>query len=201
MAPSNPIQISGDVMITYIDLCSLALIKLGASGISSFDDGTVEAQVASAIYPIVKDSLLSVHPWNFATAQKVIPKLSQRPVADYQNAFQLPPDCLRVLSAGSSGRGRGLTYKIHGRQVLTDFDDVTITYIYRAPEAVYPPFFNLALIARLAAEFCIPLTDSTSRWEGMQKVAEDELRRAKLCDAQEDTPPGFLEFNLVESRF
>lgn len=58
----------------------------------------------------------------------------------------------------------------------------------------------MALIAQLAAEFCIPLTDSTSRWEILQKLADAQLRRAKLIDAQEDTPPAVEDFSLLEGR-
>jgi hypothetical protein len=76
-----------------------------------------------------------------------------------------------------------------------------LTYVARPAEDDFPPFFSLALIARLAAEFCIPLTDSTSRWEGLQKLADWELRRAKLIDAQEDTPASLTDFTLLEGRF
>lgn len=49
-------------------------------------------------------------------------------------------------------------------------------------EMAFPPFFDQALIARLAAEFCLPLTESKTRACLLDKLAEDELRRAKLID-------------------
>lgn len=183
-----------------IDLCSRALIKIGANSITSFDDGSAEAQVAASIYPIIRDGMLSVHPWNFAIAQRALGNLVEPPLADYSRAFELPEDCVRVLSAGITGRGRGLAYRIQRRRICVDADEVVLTYIFRADESDFPPFFNLALVARLAAEFCIPLTDSTSRWTSLYKIAEEELRRAKLTDAQEDTPPRFEDFTLTEDR-
>ena len=147
-----------------------------------------------------RDALLSAHPWNFATYQMNLPKLSSSPIADFANAFQLPADCIRVLSAGTAGRGQGAVYKIIQRQVLTDVDEVVLTYVSRPDEADFPAFFDIALIAQLAAEFCIPLTDSTGRWEILQKLAEGELRRARLIDAQEDTPPAIEDFSLLEGR-
>lgn len=187
-------------MAVSIDLCSRALIKIGANSIASFDEGTAEAQVAASLYPIVRDGLLSVHPWNFAIAQRQLARHSVPPVADFSDAFELPDDCLRVLSAGSTRRGRGLSFRIQRRMLLADTDEVILTYVFRADERDFPPFFNLALIARLSAEFCIPLTDSTSRWTDLYKIAEEELRRAKLTDAQEDTPPRFEDFTLTEGR-
>jgi hypothetical protein len=186
--------------LSQIDLCSRALLKVGAHTIASFDEGTVEAEVAGSLYPTVRDSVLSSHPWNFATTQTSLPKLATPPLADFANAFQLPPDCIRVLSAGTAGRGQGIVYKIAQRRVLTDVDEVVLTYVSRPDELDYPAFFDMALIAQLAAEFCIPLTDSTSRWEALQKLAEAELRRARLIDAQEETPPAVDDFTLLEGR-
>jgi hypothetical protein len=156
--------------------------------------------VAASLYPTVRDAALSAHAWNFATYQATLPKLASAPVADFANAFQLPIDCIRVLSAGTTGRGQGIRYKVKQRQLHTDADEVILTYISRPDELDFPPFFAMALIAQLAAEFCIPLTDSTSRWEGLQKLADAELRRAKLIDAQEDTPPSVEDFTLLEGR-
>lgn len=188
------------MIVTSIDLCSRALVKIGANSISSFDEGTAEAHVAASIYPAIRDGLLSTHPWNFAIAQRRLARLADSPVADYQYCYALPEDSLRIISAGAGARGRGLPYRIQQRTLCVDSSDVVLTYIYRAAESDFPPYFNLALIARLAAEFCIPLTDSTSRWGAMHKIAEDELRRARLTDAQEDTPARFEDFTLTEGR-
>ncbi len=134
--------------LTRIDLCSRALLKIGAQTITSFDDGTAEAEVAASLYSTVRDAALSAHPWNFATYQATLPKLASAPVADFANAFQLPVDCIRVLSAGTAGRGQGIRYKIKRRQLHTDADEVILTYISRPDELDFPPFFDMALIAR-----------------------------------------------------
>jgi hypothetical protein len=53
---------------------------------------------------------------------------------------------------------------------------VTLTYVFRAEEAAFPAFFAAALVARLAAEFCLPLTESASRAEMLHRLAEGEMR-------------------------
>lgn len=186
--------------LNAIDLCARALIRLGARPITSFDDGTVEAEVARNLYPQIRDGLLSSHPWSFATQQVRLPRLVAEPVADFAHAYQLPADFLRALSAGSGTRGRGMRYRIAETRLHSDADEVVLTYIYRPVEAVFPAFFAQAVIARLAAEFCLPITESISRAEALYKFAEDEMRRAKLVDAQQDTPETFEDFTLVEVR-
>lgn len=186
--------------LSSIALCSRALLKLGTNSIASFDEGTTEAEVAANLYPPARDALLSSHPWTFATAQASLPRLSAEPVADFAYAYQLPADFLRVLSAGIGGRGRGIEYRIAERRLHCDTTEVNLTYVFRPQESEFPPFFDQALIARLAAEFCIPLTDSTSRSELLHRLAEDEFGRAKTIDSQQKTAPRIEDFTLTGAR-
>ncbi|MBC8337139.1 MAG: hypothetical protein H8E39_00470 [Alphaproteobacteria bacterium] len=186
--------------LSSIALSSRALLKLGADTIASFDEGTAEAEIAANLYPSTRDALLSGHPWSFATAQADLPRLTAEPVADFDYAFQLPADFLRALSAGPSGRGRGITYRIVESRLHANYPDVVLSYIFRPTETEFPPFFDQTLIARLAAEFCIPLTESTSRSESLHKLADGEFRRAKMIDSQQDTPGRIEDFSLVEVR-
>jgi hypothetical protein len=44
------------------------------------------------------------------------------------------------------------------------------------------------------------VTESASRAELLYRLAENEFRRARLIDAQQDTPQSFEDFSLVEAR-
>ena len=186
--------------LTAIGLCSRALIKIGATAITAFDEGTAEAEVAASLYEPTRDALLSANAWSFATRQATLPMLAAEPLADYTAAFQLPADFLRALGAGIGGRGRGLEYRIAGRALHAHSGTVVLTYVGRPDEADFPAFFDQALIARLAAEFCIPLTENSSRAETLQRLAEAEFRRARQIDAQQDSQPGFEDFTLIDAR-
>jgi len=186
--------------LTDIALCSRALLKLGANTISSFDEGTVEAEIAGNLYGSIRDALLSAHPWNFATGQADLNRLTAVPVADFAYAYQLPTDFLRVLSAGLQGAGRGIAYRIAEKKLHTDAETVTLTYIFRPDETGFPPFFDQALIALLAAEFALPVTESVSRMQALSKAAEKQFAQAKTIDAQEQEPPKFEDFSLIDVR-
>ena len=183
-----------------IELCSSAFVKLGARPIGTFEDGTAEARIAASLYPLVRDALLCAHPWSFATAQATLPRLATEPLADFDHAYLLPLDFLKALSAGQGQRGRGLVYQIINRQLHSNADEVVLSYIFRASEGDFPPYFRAALVTRLAAEFCIPVTENTARAERFTRLAEDELRLAKLVDSQQDTPPRVEDFTLIEVR-
>lgn len=186
--------------LNSIQLASRALIKIGATPIAGFEEGTAESLVAATLYVSTRDALLSAHPWSFATAQRDLGRLVGTPTADFDFAYQLPADFLRALSAGESGYGRGLNYRIVERRLHTNAASVTLTYIFRPSESAFPPFFDQALIARLAAEFCLPITESTSRSETLHRLAEEQFRHARLIDAQQDVPSRFEDYTLVGVR-
>ena len=185
---------------TSIDLCSRALVKIGAKSISSLNEETAESSVAEQLYTTTLEGLLSSYPWRFALSQRELARLNNDPNADYKYAYALPNDFLRAISAGPKGRGKGLDYRIQGSELHTNSETVILTYIYKPNEINFPPFFSQLLIAWLAAEFCLPLTESTARTDHLRTVAEEEYRRAKLIDSQQSVPQSFQDFSLIEVR-
>lgn len=187
--------------LSQIALINTALIKLGAYKITTLTDGTTESDIANALYSPVRDALLSLYPWSFATRQIVLstPSITP-PIADYTYAFNLPADHLRTLSIGSDGAGQGGIYRQTNGRIETEYPSIILTYIARVAETVQPPFFDLVLINRLAAEFCIPLTENTTRADSFYKISEQELIRARTTDAMQDTPQQMTRFNLIDAR-
>ncbi|MBL4589861.1 MAG: hypothetical protein JKY11_07285 [Alphaproteobacteria bacterium] len=183
-----------------VALCSRALIRIGAQPITSFDDGTAESEIAGALFSSTRDALLSAYAWSFSSGQVVLNQLAIPPVADYQNAYELPSDFLRAISAGSGGKGRGLNFRIARSALHTDASDVVLSYIFRPAEEEFPPYFDAALISRLTAEFTIPITESTTRAEAMFRLAEQEYAKARQIDAQQDTPGKIERFTLIDVR-
>ncbi len=183
-----------------VALASRALIRIGAAPIASFTDGTATSEIAGALFAPVRDALLSAYAWSFATGQVALTALGSPPIADYAKAFQLPSDFLRALSAGTGSRGRGLNYRISRGALHTNAESVVLTYIFRPEEEEFPPYFDQALIARLSAEFVIPVTENTSRAEAAFGLAEAEFKRARQIDAQQDTPNKIDNFTLVDVR-
>lgn len=183
-----------------INICSRALLKLGAEGITSFEEGSAESEVASNLYPLIRDSLISSYTWSFATAQKLLPRLTDAPQSDYQYAYQLPNDFLRVISAGIGNRGRGIEYRIFENRLHTNANEVNLTYIFRPHEGSFPAFFTEALVSKLAAEFCLPLTESTTRAAALLEKSENDIKRARITDAQQSTPKRLDDFTLIGIR-
>ena len=186
--------------MTALELCAAALLKLGAQPIGSLDDDTVEANCARRLYGMTRDALLCVHPWSFARAQVELTPQATAPIADFAHAFALPADHLRTISVGARGSGRGVAYRLQGGAILCDAEAITLTYQRRVDEGDLPAFFLPLLVSRLAAELCVPLTENTARAGELLRLAETELRLARLVDSQQGTPRQIDDFTLVAVR-
>jgi hypothetical protein len=148
----------------------------------------------------VRDSLLACYPWSFTIAQVALLRDETAVPADFAYAFHLPSDMLRTISAGVGGRGRGLVFRIRGDRLVTDAAEVTLTYQRRVPESLFTPPFISALVAKLAAEFALPLTENAARAESLQRLATEEIRLARLLDSQQATPLRVEDFTLIRAR-
>lgn len=183
-----------------IGLCARALVQVGAHPITSFADGTAESEIAALLYAPLRDAVLSSYPWSFATGQIELTRLTTPPITDYAYAYQLPADFLRAISAGQGSRGRGQQYRIAAGALHSDSESVILTYIFRPEEETFPAYFDRVLMVRLAAEFCLPLTENTSRADYLARLAENELAKARQIDAQQDSPNRIEHFPLIDVR-
>lgn len=188
--------------LSDVALCARALIMIGAAPISSFEEDSSEAEIARMLYPTLRDGMLASYPWRFAAKGMWLSKLANEgadPAADGMMQFALPRDFVRLLSLEGNG-GKITRFELRGRVVLCASDSAYLGYVARLEEGSFPPWFDLALITRLAAEFCLPLTESSTRAEYLFKRSEDQFKQARLADAQQSTPHAIDDFSLISAR-
>ena len=85
---------------TKIDICSTALILIGATTITSFTDDSTEATVCNTIYEDVLKASLTRHRWRFASEQKQLSLLTATPTGRFAYAYQLPtsPQLIQIFT-------------------------------------------------------------------------------------------------------
>lgn len=176
-------------MVSEVDVCNRALLKIHARQISRLDppEDTEESQACFTVYEQLRDEVLRAHPWNFAVKLATLNKLSDAPLFDFNYAYQLPSDCLRVLKLKETDyRNR---YKIIGNQLHTNLDGVNIKYTKRETDTtLFDPLFVSALATRIAMELCYALAGSAERTAQLEAEYIRILREAKRRDGQEGTP-------------
>ena len=169
---------------TKVDICSRALVMIGASPISSFTDGSTEALVASNVYEDIVESSLTRHRWKFATNQKQLSLLTAKPEARYEYAYQLPasPGVLHIVSLSVNDYIIPYTRYKDKLYVNTygSSHALILDYIYRVEEDYFPAHFRLSLFA-----------GSVARDAGMIRefkgMADRQFLISKNVDASEVT--------------
>lgn len=172
-------------MLTKIDLCSMALLKLGEAPIQSFSDDTATAQLARTLFEPVTDALIALHPWRFATRHIDL-------VRNTDGDFLIPSDVLRVLTPGGD---------VVGNKIIASTDKITISACTRVGIDSYPGYFVSLVATKLAMEFCIPLLGDQTVFRMLAALYETELQSAKFIDSTTAPSTKIDNFSLINARF
>ncbi len=171
-----------------IDISSRALILIGASPITSFEESSTEALVAVTMYEDVARAALVNSRWRFATNQSVLNLLSDKPTGRYNNAYQLPSDSLMVHAVTCNDNP--IEYQIYGSKVFADTsvaDLIIADYTFRVNEEQWPSYFTLAVEYALAVIFATSIARDSTLAGVMQAQAERAMAKARSLDSQQQT--------------
>jgi len=206
-------------VISELDIINAALILLGEPAIADLD--LTNSETASKIrvrWPIMRDSLLRLHPWNCTRERAILVRDSIAPLFGFNYKYPLPADpyCIRPLAIQYSTDGDFLpfdnntfgnsrkskhTFVIEGRYLLTNIEGTTLNtlgqeginllYSCRPSNnsvAVYDAMLVELLSLKLAAELAFPITGSKSLGVSFAEDFKALLGPARAINAQEIAP-------------
>lgn len=189
-------------MASEASICNSALVELGEPRITSLTESSKPARECAEHYAEQRDLELRAHLWNFAAARVKLAKLSTAPAFGFDNQFQLPADWLRTVTVHNNDGGYGtVRYKIEGRKILSDAEDIYLRYVRRIedPDEMTPDFRE-ALAARLARKLAVSLAKSNQIREQMVNWHRRVIMLARSIDAIEDYPEQMPESSWVTAR-
>lgn len=141
-----------------VAICNLALGKIGENAIVALTDNTKSGIWCNRFFDHVKNTVLDLFDWSPCIERDTLAVLAAAPEYEYSYQYQLPNDCLHVISVYGEPE-----YRIEGDQLLCDTpDQVQIRYV-RDPGADVNGLGALlieAIASRLAASLAIPLAGS-----------------------------------------
>ena len=160
---------------TEVSICSLALSYLGEGPLIALDNSTTEGQIALLHYPRERNALLALHPWNFAIKRITLSESASAPNHQYDNAFQIPSDCLRVLEMLDEDYYEWEVENIGNvKFIVTDATTCKIKYISTITNtALFSESFTQLLSMRLAVSMCMPITRSKTLMDSLRQMYED----------------------------
>ena len=171
-----------------VDICSRALILIGAEPITSFDDGNNEALISSSMYEDVAQAALVNTRWRFATDQLVLNRLSDAPTGRYEASYQMPSDSLMIHAL--TVNGFNIEFQTYSDNLFCDADasdEVVADYTYRVLEQYWPSYFIMSVQFQLASVFAISLARDGSLSQLMDQKAALLMAKARGVDSQSQT--------------
>lgn len=150
--------------VSSIDICSQALTLLRAAPISSFSEGTNEADICGQLYEDFVKNLLASYPWTFATKKAMLNREAQTPINEYKYIHIVPADALliwAVFDSNQTGIAPVNNYDIYAsdgtRRIYSNYETLYADYTFFASEANWPPYFTQFVTHALAAHLAVPV--------------------------------------------
>lgn len=198
-------------MATVVDLCNLALAKLGdrANVVSiSPAEGGAQADHCARFYPLARDEALAAHDWSFASTYGTLAEIATtNPSWEY--TYALPNTCITLRQVGYS-QDQLFGLALAGPYFeLASLSDGTLTLLSNEADIGYcrftrrvvdptkfPPLFTNALVYLLASHLAGPVIKGKVGAQTAQTMYQAYLgtvRQAVVSDAnQSNTKPRYV---------
>ncbi len=193
-----------------VDICNLALQRLGTKAISSLAEDSTAGRECNRVYEHARDSELRAHPWNFARERAALAADSTDPEFGFNSRFALPSDYLRLLPARAvanssvtlGGIEANIDWQIEGRFILSN-DGAPLNIVYlKVVEDVndFDELFLDLLVARIALDVAEKVTQSNTKKADAKEIYLITKAEAKRVNAFERPPQEAPEDTWVLAR-
>lgn len=169
-----------------VQICNLALLRLGTNPITSFTDGTAAANACSLVYDHCRESLLRRHLWNFATDNVELAADATSPAFKYTYRYPLPSDFIRVKEVYNQGSD----FTIDGSSLYTDDPaPLKLSYIKDVTDSTkFDSMFVESLILMVIIKIGSRVQGDGFNPEMYMNELRSVLLDAKRVDAQDASP-------------
>ena len=169
-------------MASVVQICNSALNQLGAASITALTDNSKNARLCNERYNTVRDSVFRSHPWNSLIKRIQLAQNTTTPVYGFSYQFNLPSDCLRVLTIDAYNSD----FKVEGRKILCNESSIKIVYVSQVTDPnEMDVLLRETIAAALAADIAYAITANLQVTKLMQERYEFKISEARHADASE----------------
>ncbi len=172
-------------MAIDIEICSAALVRVGAEPITTLQGAEATNTACRSLYPSVRRDLLSGYRWRFATKWATLERLTDEPLAEFNAAYQLPPNVETVWAVKIADRL--VQFDRSEQWVLLDAsisDDVVAEVGFIPDEYYWPGYFRTLVEYQLAAALAVPVAEDTQKANYYEGKAMRQYGQARTLDSQ-----------------
>lgn len=185
-----------------VDIANMSLGRIGANQITLAVQTSTEGVQANLFYAHCRDALLRSYDWNFSRARKSLVVHPDAPTFEWDHAYSLPDDFLRLRSDYTTSDSQDITdrWEIEGSMLLTNDDEVELKYVRKVTDPdEFDPLFKELLVLTLAIKLLFPLAGTSPLTMEMHARMNQELAiltgRAKQIAFAEGPDSGRSDWN------
>lgn len=195
-------------MASEIEICNLALSRIGAFSIDSLDEKSKEARECKRSYGPARDQVLSDYPWNFSTIRADLALLSGVEPVGFEYAYAYPSNCLKARGIWRSvSTADPIPFEIvaaddlQSKMIITDEEDAVLEYTagITVPNLFSKSFIDM-LSYRLASDLAIPITKKSGIQSAMLQVYMSKLLSSQNTDATEGENNDEIQNDFIAAR-
>jgi len=189
-------------MASKVQICNMALSRLGASTITSLTDNTTEAKLCNTLFDDLADRVMVQGSWTTTIFRAALALTTNTPSFGFSYEFQLPVDplCLKVLDINEAKPGT-LEYRIEGDKLLCDSSTIKIRYIGKLTDTEeYGPLLTEAIELLLASYLAFPITGDRMIAQSMREEYSIFLANNLAVDGQQGSKDKIISDGLIDVR-
>ena len=206
-------------MANRLQIVNTALRSLSRDPISSFEDGTSEANLINDIYDMTVEQVMIVAAWVCLRKRSTLVASADKPEFGFSNSFLLPTDYpviqiiefnkQQIFEGSVSYTGPdsylGITgapnYQVEGDRLLTDSSYADIVYIAKdTNEANWDVHLANTVVAALKVAISDNVGASASKTQQLQRELERLGRINRARNTQQASPEKFRTTQYLEGR-
>lgn len=178
-----------------VEVCNLAMQKLGQGRIASLTENSVAAEECNACYAHIRKTELRRANWNFARTRVALSASATAPIGeDFARAFPLPADNLRILPPNDREVDWQVENHLGQNAILTNWDaPLYLTYIADITDPTrWDDLFTEMVACKIAMQTCRKITGSdTAKSVAMSDyaAARNEAKRINAFEKVSEEPP------------
>ena len=186
-------------MSSKVDIANQGLTLLGGGRITSFADGTTEANTMNVWYEPSKAWLLRAYPWNKASQRVLLAENAEPPINEFKFSYKRPTKSIRIFRI-YDGNNRNTDWKVEGPDILTNAKPAIAQYAFTIDEGDFDPHMEAALAHLLALRSAYAITGSNTVVTNMGNLFNSVLDEARTTDALEASSERISADTLAQVR-
>ena len=191
-----------------IDVCNLALGRIGVDEINRMDEASQAARVCSRYFDFTRQNVLRRFPWTFATKRVQLAQLNET-APDFKYVYQYPADALAVRLMYNEhfiGLPKDNHFRLmngaSGRKIYTNIPNAWIEYTADVKDSeLFDAQFIEAFSWKLASEIAFSLTGNMNLVTNTIQAYNAFFTEAAGEDAAEENNKEVVMDRLLDARW